>query len=50
MANFGPGRKPSSILRVATCGIKNVHPFWERTVIFGGAKGEVVELPIVASG
>ena len=46
MANFGPGRKPSSILRVATCGIKNVHPFWERTVIFGGAKGEVVELPI----
>lgn len=22
------------------------HPFWERTVIFGGAKGEVVELPI----
>ena len=26
----------SSILRVATCSIKNVHPFWERTVIFGG--------------
>ena len=21
-----------------TCGIKNVHPFWERTVVFGGLK------------